>query len=214
MAETIPIVFVIDDDSSVRKALSRLLRSTGYVVETFGSSEEFLQNIPDGLGPACLILDVKMPGLNGLELQNQLQKTEYVIPIVFITGHGDIPMSVKAMKKGAVDFLVKPFDEEDLLKAVQVALKKDIVDRSAMNEKQLILQRVKMLTPREYEILTYVISGMLNKQTAYELDITEKTVKAHRGRVMAKLGVDSLAELVRLAEKAGIKPVHEAKPSE
>ncbi len=214
MAESIPIVFVIDDDPSVRKALGRLLRSTGYVVETFGSSEEFLQNIPDGLGPACLILDVKMPGLNGLELQNQLQKTEYVIPIVFITGHGDIPMSVKAMKKGAVDFLVKPFDEEDLLKAVQVALKKDIVDRSAMNEKQLILQRVQLLTPREYEILTYVISGMLNKQTAYELDISEKTVKAHRGRVMAKLGVDSLAELVRLAEKAGIKPVHETKPSE
>ena len=214
MAETIPIVFVIDDDPSVRKALGRLLRSTGYAVETFGSSEEFLQNIPDGLGPSCLILDVKMPGLNGLELQNQLQQMEYVMPIVFITGHGDIPMSVKAMKKGAVDFLVKPFDEEDLLKAVQEALKKDIVIRSTMNEKQLILQRVKLLTPREYEILTYVISGMLNKQTAYDLDISEKTVKAHRGRVMAKLGVDSLAELVRLAEKAGIEPVHETKPSE
>jgi FixJ family two-component response regulator len=137
---------------------------------------------------------------------------EYVMPIVFITGHGDIPMSVKAMKKGAVDFLAKPFDEEDLLKAVQEALKKDIVNRSTIDERQLILQRVQLLTPREYEILTYVISGMLNKQTAYELDISEKTVKAHRGRVMAKLGVDSLAELVRLAEKAGIKPVHETKP--
>ena len=134
------------------------------------------------------------------------------MPIVFITGHGDVPMSVKAMKKGAVDFLVKPFDEEDLLKAIQEALKKDIVDRVAMKEKKRIFQRVKMLTPREYEILTYVISGMLNKQTAYELDITEKTVKAHRGRVMVKLGVDSLAELVRLAEKAGIEPVHETKP--
>ena len=212
MAKTIPIVFVIDDDPSVRKALSRLLRSTGYAVETFGSSEEFLQNIPDGLGPACLILDVKMPGLNGLDLQNDLQQMEYVMPIVFITGHGDIPMSVKAMKKGAVDFLTKPFDDEDLLKAVQEALKKDIVDRSEMNEKQRILQRIKSLTPREYEILTYVISGMLNKQTAYELDISEKTVKAHRGRLMAKMKADSLAELVRLAEKAGIEPVHETKP--
>ncbi len=211
MAKTIPIVFVVDDDPSVRKALSRLLRSTGYAVETFGSSEEFLQNIPDGLGPACLILDVKMPGLNGLDLQNDLQQMEYVMPIVFITGHGDIPMSVKAMKKGAVDFLTKPFDDEDLLKAVQEALKKDIVDRSEMNEKQRILQRIKSLTPREYEILTYVISGMLNKQTAYELDISEKTVKAHRGRLMAKMKADSLAELVRLAEKAGIEPVHETK---
>ena len=205
MAETIPMVFVIDDDPSVRKALERLLRSTGYVVETFGSSEEFLQNIPDCLGPACLILDVKMPGLNGLDLQNQLQQMEYVMPIVFITGHGDIPMSVKAMKKGAVDFLVKPFDEEDLLKAIQEALKKDIVDRGVMNEKQRILQRVKLLTPREYEIFTYVISGMLNKQTAYELNISEKTVKAHRGRVMAKLKADSLAELVRMAEKVCIQ---------
>jgi FixJ family two-component response regulator len=205
-------IFIVDDDSSVRKALGRLLRSTGYAVETFGSSEEFLQNTPDCLGPACLILDVKMPGLNGLELQNRLQQMEYIMPIVFITGHGDIPMSVKAIKKGAVDFLVKPFDEKDLLKAIKDALKKDIVDRNVMNEKQRILQRVKLLTPREYEILTYVISGMLNKQTAYELDISEKTVKAHRGRVMAKLGVDSLAELVRLAEKAGIEPVQETKP--
>ncbi len=212
MAETIPIVFVVDDDPSVRKALGRLLRSTGYAVESFGSSEEFLQNIPDGVGPACLILDVKMPGLNGLELQNRLQQMKCITPIVFITAHGDIPMSVKALKKGAVDFLVKPFDEEDLLKAIQDALKKDIIDRGAMKEKQRILQRVRLLTPREYEILTFVISGMLNKQTAYELDISEKTVKAHRAQVMAKLGVDSLAELVRLAEKAGIEPVHETKP--
>jgi len=201
-----PIIFVVDDDLSVRKGLGRLLRSTGYDIETFGSAQEFLEMTTDCPGPACLILDVKMPGLNGLDLQNQLQQREYAMPVIFITGHGDIPMSVKAMKRGAIDFLTKPFDEEDLLKAIQEALKKDITNRRAMYEKQNILQQVKSLTPREYEILSYVITGMLNKQIAYELDISEKTVKVHRGRVMQKLDVDSVAELVRLAEKAGIKP--------
>jgi len=201
-----PTVFIVDDDPSVRKGLERFLRSTGYDVETFGSAQEFLEMTPDCPGPACLVLDVKMSGLNGLELQDQLQKREYTIPIVFVTGHGDIPMSVKAMKTGAIDFLTKPFDEEDLLKAVQEALKKDVANRSEMNERQNILQRVKSLTPREYEILTYVITGMLNKQIAYALDISEKTVKVHRGRVMEKLGVDSVAELVRLAGKADIEP--------
>jgi FixJ family two-component response regulator len=128
------------------------------------------------------------------------------MPIVFITGHGDIPMSVKAMKTGAINFLTKPFDEEELLRAVQEALKKDIVGRSVMNERQNVLQRVKSLTPREYEILTYVITGMLNKQIAYDLDISEITVKVHRRRVLEKLGIDSVAELVRLAEKADIQP--------
>ena len=201
-----PTVFIVDDDPSVRKGLGRLLRSTGYDVETFGSAQEFLEMAPDCPGPACLVLDVKMSGLNGLELQDQLQKREYTIPIVFATGHGDIPMSVKAIKTGAIDFLTKPFDEEDLLKAVQEAFKKDMANRSEMNERQSILQRVKLLTPREYEILTYVITGMLNKQIAYALDISEKTVKVHRGRVMEKLGVDSVAELVRLAGKADIEP--------
>ena len=201
-----PTIFIVDDDPSVRKGLGRLLRSTGYHVETFGSALEFLQTASDCPGPACLVLDVKMPGLNGLDLQDQLQQMEYALPIVFITGHGDIPMSVKAMKTGAIDFLTKPFDEEDLLKAVQEALKKDVANRSAMNERQSILQRVQSLTPREYEILTYVLTGMLNKQIAYDLDISEKTVKVHRGRVMEKLGVDSVAELVRLSEKAGIEP--------
>lgn len=201
-----PTVFIVDDDLSIRKGLGRLLKASGYVVETFGSAKEFLEMAMDCPGPACLVLDVKMPGLNGLELQDQLQRREYAMPIVFISGHGDIPMSVKAMKTGAIDFLTKPFDEEDLLKAVQEALKKDIVDRSTMNEKKSILQRVKSLTPREYEILTYVITGMLNKQIAYDLNISEKTVKVHRGRVMEKLGIDSVAELVRLSEKAGIHP--------
>jgi FixJ family two-component response regulator len=186
--------------------LERLIKSVGLKVETFGSAHDFLQTAPDCPGPACLVLDVKMPGLNGLDLQDQLQQRKYAMPIVFITGHGDIPMSVRAMKKGAIDFLTKPFDEEDLLKAVQDALKKDMANRSAMNERQSILQRVKSLTPREYEILTYVITGMLNKQIAYDLDISEKTVKVHRGRVMEKMKANSIAELVRMAGKVGIKP--------
>jgi FixJ family two-component response regulator len=206
MVETIPSVFVIDDDPSVLKSLERLIKSVGLKVETFGSAHDFLQTAPDCPGPACLVLDVKMPGLNGLDLQDQLQQRKYAMPIVFITGHGDIPMSVRAMKKGAIDFLTKPFDEEDLLKAVQDALKKDMANRSAMNERQSILQRVKSLTPREYEILTYVITGMLNKQIAYDLDISEKTVKVHRGRVMEKMKANSIAELVRMAGKVGIKP--------
>ena len=207
MSNQNPTVFVVDDDPSLRKGLSRLLKSEGYGVETFSSAQEFLQAEPRCEGPACLVLDVKMPGLNGLDLQEELRKREYAIPIVFITGHGDIPMGVKAMKKGAIEFLTKPFDDEVLLGAVEDALKKDMANRSAMNERQSILQRVKLLTPREYEILTYVITGMLNKQIAYDLDISEKTVKVHRGRVMEKLGIDSVAELVRLTEKAGIEPV-------
>jgi FixJ family two-component response regulator len=207
MSNQNPTVFVVDDDLSLRKALSRLLKSEGYDVETFSSAQEFLHADPRCDGPACLVLDMKMPGLNGLDLQQELHKREYAIPIVFITGHGDIPMGVKAMKKGAIEFLTKPFDDEVLLGAVEEALKKDMANRSAMNERQSILQRVKLLTPREYEILTYVITGMLNKQIAYDLDISEKTVKVHRGRVMEKLGIDSVAQLVRLAEKADIEPV-------
>ncbi len=205
-------IFIVDDDPSVGKGLGRLLRSTGYHVETFSSAQEFLEAAPSCKGPACLVLDVKMPGINGLDLQDQLNKKGYVLPIVFITGHGDIPMSVKAMKTGAIDFLIKPFDEGDLLKAVQEALKKDIANRRAMDERQSILQRIKSLTPREQEILTYIITGMLNKQIAYALDISEKTVKVHRGRVMEKLGIDSVAELVRLADKAGIEPAQVSDP--
>ena len=206
MDNSLPNIFVVDDDPSVRKGLGRLLRSMGYQVQTFGSAEEFLQNATDCHGPACLVLDVKMPGLDGLDLQKQLEQRDYVMPIVFITGHGDIPTSVKAMKKGAIDFLTKPFDEEDFVRAVREALDKDMTHRRAMNERKSILGRVRSLTPREYEILTYVITGMLNKQIAYDLNISEKTVKVHRGRVMEKLAVESLAELVRLAEKAGISP--------
>ena len=199
-------VYIVDDDPSVRKSLGRLLKSTGYEVELFESANEFLHTDPICDGPSCLVLDMKMPELSGFELQEELNRKGYSLPIVFVTGHGDIPMGVKAMKYGAVDFLTKPFDETDLLNAVQEALCKDSKNRKTMDERSTILQKIESLTPREFEILTYVITGMLNKQIAYDLKISEKTVKVHRGRVMEKMGVDSVAQLVRLADKAGIQP--------
>jgi FixJ family two-component response regulator len=205
VTEVKPTVFVIDDDASIRKSLSRLLRSAGYTAETFSSAEEFLRREHfDGVG--CILLDVRMPGLSGMDLQEKLNKADYPMPIVFITGHGDIPMTVEAMKKGAVDFLTKPFDDEELLQALRAAIEKDRNARAEYTEVHEIRRLIELLTPRENEILRYVVTGMLNKQIALELGIAEKTVKVHRGRVMEKLGVDSVAELVRLAEKAGIKP--------
>ena len=198
-------VFVIDDDASVRKSLSRLLRSAGYTTETFASAEEFLRREHfNGIG--CLLLDVQMPGLSGIDLQEELNKADYHMPIIFITGHGDIPMSVEAMKKGAVDFLTKPFDDEELLQAIGNAIGKDRQARAEYDEVLDIRRRIELLTPRENEILRYIITGMLNKQIALKLGIAEKTVKVHRGRIMEKICVDSVAELVRLAEKVGIKP--------
>jgi FixJ family two-component response regulator len=195
-----PIVFIIDDDASVRKSLSRLLRSAGFEAETFATAELFLEREHyDGIG--CLVLDVRMPGISGIALQDELGKADYSMPIVFITGHGNIPMGVHAMKKGAVDFLAKPFEDEEFLQAVREAIAKDTRGRAEYAE-------VHELTARERDVLRYVITGMLNKQIAYELGIAEKTVKVHRGRIMEKLGVDSVAELVRLAEKADIKPLH------
>ena len=200
-----PIVFVVDDDPSIRKSLERLIKSAGLDVVTFATAHEFLDS-HSHKGPSCLVLDVKMPGLNGLELQEKLLLEKYAMPIIFITGHGDIPMSVKAIKKGAIDFLSKPFDEKDLLDAVREALERDSKARAVRDEREHIHRRLESLTPREYEILTYVITGMLNKQIAYALNISEKTVKVHRARVMDKMGVDSVAELVRLTEKLHIKP--------
>jgi FixJ family two-component response regulator len=200
-----PTIFVIDDDASVRKSLSRLLRSLEFEVETFASAELFLDRDPyDGVG--CIILDVSMPGLDGLTLQDKLSQADYTMPIIFISGHGDIPMSVRAMKKGAADFLPKPFDDEELLQALMRAVEKDIEGRIKRGEAEEALERIKRLTPRESEILRYVISGMLNKQIAYKLGTAEKTIKVHRGHIMEKLHVTSVADLVRLAEKAGIKP--------
>jgi FixJ family two-component response regulator len=198
-------VFVIDDDASIRKSLSRLLRSADYTVETFPSAEEFLRRDHfDGVG--CILLDVKMPGLSGIDLQEELSKADYHMPIIFITGHGNIPMSVQAMKKGAVDFLTKPFDSKELLQTIENAIGKDTHARAEYDERLDIRRRIELLSSRENEVLPYIITGMLNKQIASKLGITEKTVKVHRGRIMEKLDVDSVAELVRLSEKAGIKP--------
>ena len=200
-----PTVFVIDDDASIRKSLSRLLRSAGYTTETFASAEEFLgRDHFNGIG--CLLLDVQMPGLSGIDLQEELSKADYHMPIIFITGHGNIPMSVQAMKKGAVDFLTKPFDDKELLQTIEKAIEKDTHARAEYDESLDIRKRIELLTPRENEILPYIITGMLNKQIALKLGIAEKTVKVHRGRIMEKLDVNSVAQLVHLAEKAGIKP--------
>ena len=210
MSDPTYTVFVVDDDSSIRESLSLLLNSAGYGVKTFASAKEFLESERGTPGPACLVLDVKMPGLSGLDLQEELTSRNYAIPLIFLTGHVDIPMRVQAMKKGAVDFLSKPFDDGQLLDAVKEALLKDSQARADLNEQKHIMQRLDSLTTREHEILTYLITGMLNKQIAYELKISEWTVKAHRKRVLEKLGVTSIAELVRLTEKMGIKPVNKA----
>jgi FixJ family two-component response regulator len=200
-----PTVFVIDDDPSVRKSLARLLKSLGFDAETFASAELFLaRKHYDGVG--CIVLDVRMPGLSGMDLQDELSRADYSMPIIFITGHGNIPMSVQAMKRGAVDFLPKPFDDEELVQAVKKAIEKDRIAKAERAEVHDILRRIEQLTPREHDVLHCVVAGMLNKQIALTLGIAEKTVKVHRGRVMEKLGVDSVAELVRLAEKGGIEP--------
>ncbi len=198
-------VFIVDDDPSVRRGVARLLRSSGFEVEAFPSAREFLARERFD-GPACLILDVMMDEMDGLDLQQELNTRGLTLPIIFITGHGDIPMSVQAMKEGAADFFPKPFDDGALLESVRRALEKDTLDYRERAELAGIKERLARLTPREYEIFTYVITGLLNKQIAGELGIAEKTVKVHRGRVTRKLGVVSVAELVRLSERAGITP--------
>ena len=205
MTEQRPTVFLVDDDASVRKSLSRLLRSADLQVETFASAHDFLTREQFG-GNGCLVLDIRMPGISGTDLFNELRKADYSMPVVFLTGHGDIPTGVQAIKEGAADFLTKPVDEEELLNAVRVALARDVVEHEKHVDATLIRQRLQTLTDREHEVLTYVIAGMLNKQIAHALGISEKTVKVHRGRVTEKLGVHSVAELVRLAEKAGVRP--------
>lgn len=203
MTEEKPVVYVVDDDPSVLKSLERLLRSAEYSVRTFTSPIEFLDfQHPDA--PSCLILDVKMPGLDGLELQDLLVKRKITFPIIFISGHGTVPMSVRAMKAGAVDFLQKPFMDADLLDIVACAVRADCQGRQKRKELGRLQLRIKALTPREDEVFRLVITGMLNKQVAYVLGTSEKTIKVHRARIMEKLGAESLADLVRLAEKLGI----------
>ena len=205
MIDEAPIVFVIDDDPSVRRGLRRLLKSAGFEVQTFAAAGEFLaQTVPDVTG--CIVLDVQMPGLGGLDLQRRLAEKNARLPIVFLTGHGDIPMAVRAMRAGAVDFMAKPFDSSELLNSVRKALAAHAAVRQTEAEVAAIRQRAESLSPREREVMALVVDGMANKETGSQLGVTEKTVKVHRARVMRKMQADSLAELVRLAEKIGIKP--------
>ncbi len=195
-------VYVVDDDPSVRKALSRLLRSAGLKCEVFASADEFLAHERESPAEGgCLVLDVQMPGLNGMDLQEALSAGEGRLPIIFITGHGDIPLSVRAMKKGAVDFLTKPFDDKDLLSAIAVALRKGEEARARFAEITQFRDREQTLTPRERDVMARVVAGLLNKQIAAELGIEEGTVKIHRSRMMYKMGVQTVADLVKLTSR-------------
>jgi FixJ family two-component response regulator len=202
MAEA-PIVFVVDDDPSVRRAIKRLIGSVGLQAEVFASTQEFLRSQrPDA--PSCLVLDIRLPGISGLDFQRELAAANTFIPIIFITAHGDIPMTVRAMKAGAVEFLTKPFRDQDLLDAIHVALEQDRARRQEEAKIATLRKRLQSLTPREREVLPLVVSGLLNKQIAGEIGTSETTVKVHRSQLMRKMGADSLAELVRLAERVGI----------
>jgi len=201
--ESDPVVFIVDDDASVRKGLERLVRSVGLLGKTFASAPEFLQCAASD-SPSCLVLDVRMPGVSGLALQETLAASGHRIPIIFITGHGDITMSVRVMKAGAVDFLPKPFNDQDLLEAIQEAIARDRQAREQWAVLQDIERRVALLTPRERDVLGLVVAGLLNKQIAAELGMSEKTVKAHRAQVMEKMQVSSVARLVLLAQKVGL----------
>jgi FixJ family two-component response regulator len=195
-----PLVILVDDDLSVRKSLSRLLNVAGFNTRTFASAQEYLENTPSEL-PDCLILDVRLPGVDGLEFQKMLVEQKSSPPVVFITGHGDIPMSVRAMKAGAVDFLAKPFSDEALLNAVALAVKKSCQEKASILDIADIHHRLALLTPREKEVLNFVVAGHLNKQIASIMGVAEKTIKVHRGHIMQKLQVQSVAELVRMQEK-------------
>jgi FixJ family two-component response regulator len=198
------VVFVVDDDASVRDGLKSLLRSVDLYVETFGSAPEFLQSkLPDA--PGCLVLDVRLPGLSGLDFQAQLAKAGIGIPIIFITGHGDIPMSVRAMKAGAVEFLTKPFREQDMLDAIRVALERDRDRRDQDRKTSELRKTFDSLTSREQEVMGLVTAGLMNKQIAAEIGVSEITVKVHRGNVMRKMEARSLADLVRMADALAIR---------
>ena len=203
MKQTDSIVYVVDDDSSVREAIKSLIRSVGLRVETFGTAQEFLKSTRLD-APGCVVLDVRLPGLSGLDLQRELAAHGINLPVIFITGHGDIPMSVRAMKAGALEFLTKPFRDQDLLDAIQHALERDRSARQQRSETAELRERFDSLTAREREVMGLVVSGLLNKQIAGELGTSEVTIKIHRSQVMKKMDAGSLADLVRMAEKLGI----------
>jgi len=212
MTEPASIVFVVDDDPSVRRAIKRLVESVGLHVELFGSATEFINSSHPEVA-SCLVLDIRLPGISGLDFQRELVQAKNDIPMIFITAHGDIPMTVRAMKAGAVEFLTKPFRDQDLLDAIQVGLERDRVRRQRQAENAMLRERLESLTPREREILPLVVSGRLNKQVAAVIGATEATVKVHRSQLMRKMGASSLADLVRMSEKMGIAVPETHRPS-
>ena len=206
-----PTVSIIDDDPSARRGLTRLVRAAGVNVKSFASAQEFLASGLQG-GHGCIVLDVRMPEMTGPELQEELGKAEYCMPIIFLSAHADVPTTARAMKKGAVDFLTKPVDGRALLEAIRLSLAKDAEHRAQLSETASIRERLERLTRREHEVMACVITGMRNKQIAGEMGVTEGTVKVHRGRVMKKLGIESVPDLIRLSEKAGIAPAVPGSP--
>jgi len=197
-----PTVFIVDDDTAVRDALKFLLRSVGHPVETFSSAQDFLTAYRDDR-PGCLVLDIRMPGMSGLELQEKLVEKRSILPIIFITGHGDVPMAVEAMQAGAMDFIQKPFRDQDLLDRINQALEKDANNRAALGELNVIRERLASLTPREREVMDLVVNGKANKVIAGDLDLSQRTVEIHRARVMEKMQASSLAHLVRMVIEVG-----------
>jgi FixJ family two-component response regulator len=206
MKDTKPVVFIVDDDSSVRRSVERLIQSVGLTTKSFASAQEFLQS-GQKEETGCLVLDVRLPAISGLDLQDKLSRAGVFLPIIFISGHGTVPMSVRAMKAGAVDFLQKPFDEQDLLDAVYRAIDRCRQGEAERRELKEVQARLRSLTPKEYEVLACVITGMPNKNIADRLATAEKTIKVHRASIMKKMRAQSLADLVRMAEKAGIHPL-------